>query len=64
MTEVEKEILDVLIPNKCELLYVKRIRNKVFFVIKGIREELNEKITKENPTEDFIKELRKMVVKK
>lgn len=64
MTDVEKEVLQVLIPNKVELLYVRKFKNKVVFVIKGITEELNERITKENPTEDFINELRKMVVKK
>lgn len=63
MTKYEKEILEILIPNKAELLYVRKIKNKVVFVIKGITEELNERITKENPTEDFICELRKLIVK-
>lgn len=63
MTKHENKILEILISNKVELLYVRKCKNKVVFVIKGITEELNERMTKENPTEDFINELRKMVVK-
>lgn len=63
MTEYEREILEVLLTNKVELLYVRKNKNKVVFVIKGITEELNERITEENPTEDFICELRKLVVR-
>ena len=62
MTEIEKQIIQNLVSDKCKVLSVNFPTGSVVFVVEGKYPELREKLTKTNPSADFVGELLKMAV--
>jgi hypothetical protein len=62
MTNLEKQIIENLKTDE-EITKVKVFKNKVVFNIEKTIKELNERLTKENPSEDFIQILKSKEVK-
>lgn len=60
LTDLEEQLIQNFKFEKAKIFDVQSSQGYVRFSIKGRCSELDELLTKENPTEDFIKELKKL----
>ena len=64
MTLIEEILIQTFKFERSKIFDVQILSGSVSFCVKGRSPELDERMTKENPTDNFIKELKKMEVKK
>lgn len=60
LTGIEEQLIQNLKFENAKIFDVKLSPGSVSFCVKGKCSELDERLTKENPTKDFIKELKKL----
>lgn len=60
MTKIEKTLIQNFKFENAKIFDIQILSGSVSFCVKGRCSELDERLTKENPTDDFIKELKKM----
>ena len=60
MTKIEKTLIQNFKFENAKIFDIQLLLGSVSFCVKGRCSELDERLTKENPTDDFIKELKKL----
>ena len=60
MTNIEETLIQNFKFENAKIFDIQLLLGSVSFCVKGQCSELDERLTKENPTEDFIKELKKL----